>query len=133
MKKYLNIIIIATIFTSCGRSSTEKNPNRDSSVTINSTDTTMDSISRSMSPLADGTVGMRQGKMMVVHDSGWMVMTEPVTCGDGCRVLPNGQVIMKNGDKMQLKEGETVDKGGRMMDKNGKAMIYEKMDSMYQK
>jgi len=90
-------------------------------------------MSRSMSPFAEGTVGMRQGKMMMVHDSGWKLMTETVSCSDGCRVMPNGEVVMKNGDKMMLKDGETVDKEGHMMDKNGKMMISEKMDSMKMK
>src|SRR6187551_950163 len=128
MKKLIAIVIIAIFVGACNSGSSYKQTTKDSSMNMTSADTTMDSMSRSMSPLADGTVGMRQGKMMVANSGEWKIMSQAVTCSDGCKVLPNGQVIMKNGDKMMLKEGETVDKDGHMMDANGKMMMDEKME-----
>jgi hypothetical protein len=133
MKKLMAFVIVTTFIAACNNSSSSNQTTKDSSMTMSAPDTTMDSMSRSMSPLADGTVGMREGKMMVASSGGWKVMSEPVTCSDGCRVLPTGEIIMKNGEKMMLKDGETVDKDGHVMDANGKMMMDEKMpmkDSM---
>ena len=128
MKKLIAIVIIATFIGACNNGSSDTQTTKDSSMNMTSADTTMDSMSRSMSPLADGTVGMRLGKMMVVNSGEWKMMSQPVTCSDGCKVMPNGLVIMKNGDKMMLKENETVDKDGHVMDANGKMMMDEKME-----
>ena len=35
---------------------------------------------------------------------------------------PNGEVVMKDGKKMMMTEGETIDKDGHMMDDKGKMM-----------
>ena len=128
MKKLIAIIFIATFIGACNSGSSDTQATKDSSMNMTSTDTSMNSSSTSMSPLADGTVGMRGGKMMVMKSGEWKVMNQPVTCSDGCKVMPNGLVIMKNGDKMMLKENETVDKDGHMMDANGKMMMDEKME-----
>jgi hypothetical protein len=126
IKKLIALVIVISMIAACNSSSNNQTT-KDSSTTMSATDTSMDSMSRSMSPLADGTVGMREGKMMIAKSGGWKVMDEPVTCSDGCRVMPSGQIIMKNGEKMMLKEGETVDKDGHVMDANGKMMMDEKM------
>ena len=128
MKKILVMIAFSAIMVACNSNSNNKPSVIDSSMNMNSTG--MDSMSRSMSPLNDGTVGMRMGRMMIAHGGKWEVMSQPATCSDGCQVMPNGQVIMKNGDKMMLKEGETVDKDGHLMDGSGKMMMDEKIDSM---
>jgi hypothetical protein len=124
MKKLIAIIFIATFIGACNSGSSDTQATKDSSMNM----TSMDSSSTSISPLAEGTVGMRLGKMMVMKSGEWKVMNQPVTCSDGCKVMPNGLVIMKNGDKMMLKENETVDKDGHMMDANGKVMMDEKME-----
>ncbi|MEO6905811.1 MAG: DUF6799 domain-containing protein [Ginsengibacter sp.] len=124
MKKLIAIIIIASFIGGCNSGSSDTKTTKDSSMNMTSTDT----MSTSMSPMAEGTVGMRVGKMMVMRSGEWKIMSQPVTCSDGCKVMPNGEVIMKNGDKMMLKESETVDKDGHMMDASGKMMMDEKMD-----
>lgn len=128
MKKLIAIVIIAIFIGGCNSGSSDTQTTKDSSMNMTPTDTSMDSMSTSMSPLAEGTVGMRAGKMMVMKSGEWKIMSQPVTCSDGCKVMPSGQVIMKNGDKMMLKENETVDKDGHMMDASGKMMMDEKMD-----
>jgi hypothetical protein len=130
MKKIISIVAFATMLAACNNGSTNTPAVVDSSMSMSSSG--MDSMSTSMSPLNEGTVGMRQGRMMIVSDGGWKIMSEPATCSDGCKVMPNGDVIMKNGDKMTLKDGETIDKDGHIMDGSGKMMMDEKMDSMNQ-
>lgn len=128
MKKIIVMVAIGTMMAACNSNSTNTPSVVDSSMNMNSAG--MDSMSTSMSPMNDGTVGMRMGRMMIAHGGKWEVMSEPSTCSDGCQVMTNGQVIMKNGDKMMLKDGETVDKDGHIMDASGKMMMDEKMDSM---
>ncbi|MEO8721037.1 MAG: DUF6799 domain-containing protein [Ginsengibacter sp.] len=130
MKKLVAFIITVTILASCNSGTSNDQSFKDSSASlVNSTDT----MSTTLSPSAEGTAGMRSGKMMVVKSGSWKIMSQPSTCSDGCRVTPTGLVIMKNGDKMMLKEGETIDTHGNMMDASGKMMVHEKMqmsDSM---
>jgi hypothetical protein len=49
-------------------------------------------------------------------------MDQAMTCTDGCKVKPNGEVKMKDGKKMMMTEGMTIDKDGHMMDDKGKMM-----------
>lgn len=128
MKKMITMVAIGAMMTACNSNTTNTPSVVDSSMNMNTVG--MDSMSTSMSPLNDGTVGMRMGKMMIAIGGKWKIMSEPSTCSDGCKVMPDGHVIMKNGDKMMLKEGETVDKDGHVMDASGKMMMDEKMDSM---
>jgi len=127
MEKILVMVAFSVIMVGCNSNSTNTPSLVDSSMNMNSTG--LDSMSRSMSPLNDGTVGMRMGRMMIAHDGKWEVMSQPSTCSDGCQVMTNGQVIMKNGEKMMLKDGETVDKDGHIMDASGKMMMDQKSDS----
>ncbi len=127
MKKILVMVASSVIMVGCTSHSSNTPSEVDSSMNMNSTG--LDSMSRSMSPLNDGTVGMRMGRMMIAHGGKWEVMSQPSTCSDGCQVMTNGQVIMKNGEKMMLKDGETVDKDGHIMNASGKMMMDQKSGS----
>jgi hypothetical protein len=69
----------------------------------------------------DGTMMMKDGKMIVMKNGSWEEMKETMTRTDGCKVITNGDVKMKD-HTTKLKEGEMIDKDGNMMDKDGKMM-----------
>jgi len=69
---------------------------------------------------------------MVMQDGKMMVMDKEMTCANGCKVKPSGEVVMKDGSKMKMTNGEMIDKDGNMMDKDGK-MMDMKMDSKMKK
>jgi hypothetical protein len=71
--------------------------------------------------------------MMVMKDGKWAVMDQAMTCTDSCKVKPNGEVVMKDGEKMMLTEGMTIDKDGHMMDASGKMMDMKMDDKMMMK
>jgi hypothetical protein len=67
------------------------------------------------------TMVMKDGKMMMMKNESWEETKETMTCSDGCKVMTNGDVKMKD-HTTKLKEGEMIDKDGNMMDKDGKMM-----------
>ena len=62
------------------------------------------------------------GKMMMMKDGKWTKMGKTVMCTDSCKVTTKGEIIMKDGKKMELTEGMMISKEGHMYDKNGKMM-----------
>jgi hypothetical protein len=73
--------------------------------------------------------------MMVMKDGKWELMEQEMTCTDSCKVKPNGEVVMKDGEKMMMTEGMSINKDGHMMDASGKMMMMDddkmmKKDSM---
>ena len=40
---------------------------------------------------------MKEGKMMIMKDSKWVLLEKQMTCTDGCKVKPSGEVVMKDG------------------------------------
>ncbi len=70
---------------------------------------------------------MKDGKMMVMNGGKWVLMDQTMTCTDSCKVMPSGEVVMKNGEKMMMTEGMTIDKDGMMMDDKGKMIPMDHM------
>ena len=122
----------------------------DTTTTDSTTTITTDSTTTMMTPapatdtagsmnstaMHEGMMTMREGKVVEMKNGQWVAIDKTVTCTDGCKVMPNGDVVMKDGMKMKLKEGESIDKDGNMMDKSGKMMddmmdkAGHKMDNM---
>jgi hypothetical protein len=57
---------------------------------------------------------MMDGKMMTRQDGKNTPMTEDKTLANGTKVMPDGTVEMKDGKKVQLKEGECVMMDGKI-------------------
>jgi len=129
MKKLLSAIAIAATLVACNNSSESADTAADSTNKM-STDTmstppvmdTSSKMSGSMYTPSEGTMTMKDGKMMEMKNGNWVAMDKTITCTDGCKVMTTGEVVMKDGKKMMLKEGEMVDKDGNMMDKDGKML-----------
>ena len=112
------------------------NSNSDTTATTDSTNINRDTVTKVASAPLDtattltnesanmakeGTMMMKDHKMMIMKNGSWEEMKETMTCTDGCKVMTNGDVKMKD-HTMKLKEGEMIDKDGHMMDKDGKMM-----------
>ena len=133
MKKLLSMAVLAAFMIACNDSSTKVETAGIDSTTMSgdamvadssgSMASTMDTSAKSnaMAP-QEGTMTMKEGKMMVMKDGGWVKMEKTITCTDGCKVMPSGQVVMNDGMKMAMTEGEMIDKDGHITDKNGKMM-----------
>lgn len=57
---------------------------------------------------------MMNGKMMMIKDEKMSPMTEPMTMGNGTKMLLDGTCIKKDGTKMKVKEGDHMDMSGNM-------------------
>lgn len=128
MKKLLMIVAIAVSMANCNDGDSTKVETTVADTTTAPNDSIVidtvaqpDSSSVTMPP-QEGTMAMTEGKMMIMKDGKWEKMNKTMTCTDGCKVTTSGDVIMKDGMKMKLKEGEMINKDGHMMDKNGKMM-----------
>ena len=137
MKKLFAIVFIAAFFTACNGNDSSKTgtTTTDSSGMMNnntmSTDTSMN-MNHPMD-MKEGMMVMKGGKMMVMKDGKMLLMEKQMTCTDGCKVNPTGEVVMKDGKTMMMKEGEIIDKDGNMMNDAGNMkMVNDKMmkDSM---
>ncbi len=131
MKKLFSIVAMAVILGACN-SGTSTGTTTDSTMMTDTTsaapvmpDTTTMNTPATMAP-KDGTMTMKDGKMMVMKAGAWVAMTETMTCTDGCKVMVNGEVKMKDGKKATLKEGEMIDADGHMMDASGNMMPMNK-------
>jgi hypothetical protein len=71
--------------------------------------------------LKDGLMTLKDGKMMIVKDNAWAPLDSAVTCTNGRKVSPDGQVS-KGDKKRKLEEGMMIDKDGQITDKDGKPM-----------
>lgn len=59
--------------------------------------------------------GMRNGKMMIMQNGKAVAMMHDTTLSNGVKIMTDGTVVMKNGEKKVLKEGEHVDKSGKII------------------
>ncbi len=129
MKKLFAILTITAFMIACNDSDSKKE-----TTTTDSTKMMKDTSAMTVpsttpgAKMEEGTMTMKDGKMMVMKDGKWVKMDKTITCTDSCKVKPNGQVVMKDGMKMMMTEGEMIDKDGHMMDKNGKMMDMMMMD-----
>jgi len=77
---------------------------------------------------------MHDGKMMVIKDGKTMPMEKNMTMENGTTCMTNGQCTLKDGTKMQMKEGQCMDMNGKldqcsMMSKDLKSSTEKKPDS----
>ena len=56
-----------------------------------------------------GCVMMKGGKMMLVENGNIVPMKKSLTMPDGTRCMVNGVCVMKNGQTINLQEGEMLD------------------------
>lgn len=124
MKKVMVILVACSFLAACnGNNSSKSGSPADN--TMNSADSqsqmrpsVMDS--SMAAAIQEGTMTMKNGKMMVMTAGLYKEMKNPMTCTDGCKVSPDGKVVMKDGTQMRLTEGMSIDKNGNMLDENGK-------------
>jgi len=140
MKKLLSMVAIAAFMTACSDSSTKVDttstdstkmsadtstaPKMDTSSSTMATPPATTDTSKTMSTsemMKDDLMTMKDGKMMVMKNGKWEKMEKEMTCTNGCKVKPNGEVTKGNKKKM-LTEGMMIDKDGQIMDKDGKMM-----------
>ena len=130
MKKLIAILALTAFMISCNEGSYHKTEAGSDSTIMDKkmgADTSMNSMSSSSmtSAIAEGTMMMKDAKMMIMKDGQYVLMDRQMTCADGCKVMPNGEVLMKDGSKMMMTEGMTIDKDGHMMDDKGKMMMMD--------
>jgi len=130
MKQLFCLLFLLTAIVACNSNSdttattdSTTNINRDTVTQVASAplDTATTLTNESANMAKEGTMMMKDRKMMVMKNGSWEEMKETMTCTDGCKVMTNGDVKMKD-HTMKLKEGEMIDKDGHMMDKDGKMM-----------
>lgn len=119
MKQLFAAFFICAFILSCNDSSTEDNTATDTSSVSTPAPSTDTTSSASATTMKDGVMAMKDGKMMVMNAGNWQPMTEAVTCTNGRKVSPNGEVS-KGDRKRTLTEGMMIDKDGQIMDKDGK-------------
>ncbi|MCY7422045.1 MAG: hypothetical protein LH478_09940 [Chitinophagaceae bacterium] len=57
---------------------------------------------------------MEDGTMYVLKDGTKSEMTKAATMSNGTKVLANGEVYLKNGDKLMLENGDFVSNSGKI-------------------
>lgn len=57
---------------------------------------------------------MKEGKMMCMIGGKEMPMDKDMTMKDGTTCMVNGECVMKDGTKMQMKDGQCMDMNGKM-------------------
>ena len=125
MKKLLSMVAIAAFMTACNDSSTSTDTtttdstNMDTSSMMAAPPVATDTSAAMSSAVKEDMMTMKGGKMMVMKNGSWEEMKEEMTCTNGCKVKPNGEVT-KGDKKKMLTEGMMIDKEGQMMDENGK-------------
>ena len=70
------------------------------------------SSSTKMSKHPDGSVKMKDGKMMVMKGGAWAPMASDMTMTDGSKVMKDGTWVKKDGTKTMLTNGQSVDADG---------------------
>ena len=132
MKKLLSIVAVAAVMAACNDSSTKVDSTStdstkmsndamktDTSATMTPAATDTSTAMNSSAMVKDGMMTMKDGKMMVMKNGSWEEMKEEMTCTNGCKVKPNGEVT-KGDKKKTLTEGMMIDKDGQMVDASGK-------------
>ena len=118
MKKFLATLAIAGFMVACNDNSTDDNSATNDTATA-SESTAPAPPADSSSAMKDGVMQLKDGKMVVMTGGSWQPLTETVTCTNGRKVAPNGEVS-KGDRKRKLDEGMMIDKDGQIMDKDGK-------------
>ena len=77
---------------------------------------------KKMDKMKDGSVMMKDGKMMEMKDGNWVAQTSDKTMSNGTKVTTDGTVIMKDGAKKTLANGECVKPDGMIHKKGEKKM-----------
>ena len=118
MKKLFATFIIAGFMIACNDSSTDETSTSNDTASMPESAAPAPDTSSSAS-MKDGVMQMKDGKMVVMTAGNWQPMTESVTCTNGRKVSPDGEVS-KGDRKRKLDEGMMIDKDGQIMDKDGK-------------
>ena len=119
MKKIFVTLAIAGFMIACNDSSTDDSSTTNDTATPSETTAPAPSTTDTSSAMKDGVMQMKDGKMVVMTAGSWQPMTETVTCTNGRKVAPNGEVS-KGDRKRKLDEGMMIDRDGQIMDKDGK-------------
>lgn len=114
MKKFLITLTIAGFMLACNSSSGDSSATNDTA-----TSTTPPAPADASSAMKDGVMQLKDGKMVVMNAGAWQPLTDTVTCTNGRKVAPDGEVS-KGDRKRKLDEGMMIDKDGQIMDKDGK-------------
>lgn len=130
MKKVAVLFLITSILYSCNSNTENTNgqENADTILALPETTSSADTAKSEPVNMEEGMMIMFGGKMMINRNMKTEPMTEPVMCTDGCKVNPNGEVVMKNGTSMMMKEGDIIDKDGNMIHPTGR--VVDVSDSM---
>ncbi len=59
-------------------------------------------------------VHMKDGRMMMMKDGKEMAMEKEMTMKDGTKVMTDGTVMKKDGEKMTMKDGDMMMMNGKM-------------------
>ncbi len=65
--------------------------------------------------VAQPHIAMQDGKLWVMKDGKTAELKEETTLNDGSKVMVDGSVVAKDGDKQMLKEGEAITWDGKIM------------------
>ena len=99
----INVVVYAqNVSSNENMKSNEANMNYDSSTHEN---------------LTDGFL-MKDGKMMMVNDGKFTMMKRNITLPDGTVVMTDGNYMKKGGTKMMLNEGDHLDMNGKVTPMN---------------
>ncbi|MCW3124879.1 MAG: hypothetical protein JWO03_537 [Bacteroidetes bacterium] len=77
---------------------------------------------KKMEKMKDGSVMMKNGKMMEMKDGNWVGLISDKTMTNGTKVMTDGTVVMKDGTKKTLANGDCVKPDGMMHKKSEKKM-----------
>lgn len=122
MKSLLTICTMLLLMSCDNSANTEKKAESDTAMDLPETTSSVDSTKTMPVNMDEGMMIMFGGHMMINKNKRTLPMTEAVTCTDGCKVNPNGEVVMKDGSTMMMKEGDIIDKDGKMIHPSGKTV-----------
>ncbi len=119
MKKFFVLAGMAAILTACNNDGSSDN-------TVNNDSLRQDSINQANSAssnyqAAEGDVSYRNGKLVVWRNNAWVDNDADVTLDNDVVVRRSGRVE-RNGDTVELEDGEVVTKTGRFFDRAGNAI-----------
>lgn len=77
-------------------------------------------LAAAISASADRGVLMRNGTMMIMQNGDLIPMNKEITLDNGDKVTASGEILRKDGSKMKITEGMSIDKSGNITDSNGK-------------
>ena len=61
---------------------------------------------KKMEKMKDGSVMMKDNKMMMMKGGNWVAMDKDMTMTNGTKVMTDGSVMMKDGTKKSLSNGD---------------------------